>query len=500
MDTLLPTLLEEFQAIITAFTDGVEREAKLPNIPNKIMVAIGMRRTGKSYLLLQTIKRLLQRDQVALSRILYVNFEDDRLGPLTASQLSRLLDGFYTLYPENHDQLCYLFLDEIQNIENWQKVIRRYFDTKKVKIYVTGSSAKLLSKEIATSLRGRSVATEIWPFSFTEFLQIKELSLPKTYGRKSLDTLMNLLKNYIKHGGFPETTTHYEKITPKQVADVWMETLGIASPGMNENFFDLGGHSLSVIQLINKFREKFGINIPIKTFLEHPTIELLTHCLNNFYVAENENRLRILQDYLSVVVLRDIVERHKITNISLIRYMANFLLKNVGRSFSVHKFYNDLKSQAFSISKTTVHDYLSYIEDAYLAFTVPLYSESLRKTQSNPRKIYAVDTGLVNACTFGFAENIGRHFENLIYLDLRRAGHEIYYYLTATRKEVDFLTQDLQGRRHLFQVCWDMEKSETLERETSALTEAEKELKIKGECITPTTYFTSFLPATQKRS
>lgn len=416
MNMLLPTLIEEFQEKITGHV--IEREAKFPDVPNKIMVALGMRRVGKSSFLLSKIKQLLAQGQISLNRILYIDFEDDRLGFLTAQQLSELLDGFYALYPENHDQLCYLFLDEIQNIEGWSTVMRRYLNTKKMKIYLTGSSAKLLSKEIATSLRGRSMATEIWPFSFTEYLKAKELVLPRTYGQKNLDKLKSWLKTYIKEGGFPEVILSDREI--------------------------------------------------------------------------GEQRY-ILQDYVNSVVLRDIVERYRITNITLIRYMVKFLLKHVGCGFSVNTLFNDLKSQGIAVSKTTVHDYLGHIEDAYLAFAVPLYSESLRKTHSNPRKIYAIDTGLVNACTFGFSENIGHQFENLIYLDLRRAGHEIYYYLTATRKEVDFFTQDRQGKRHLFQVCWNMDDVNTQERELRALDEAEKELKIKGQCVTPETYFTSFL-------
>ncbi|MDF3055482.1 MAG: putative ATPase, partial [Gammaproteobacteria bacterium] len=492
MNVLLSTLLEEFQSKITNITGLVEREVALPNIPNKIIVAIGMRRTGKSHFLLQTIEQLLQQDQVALSRILYIDFEDDRLTPLTTQQLSELLDSFYTLYPENHDQLCYLFLDEIQNVENWQMVIRRYFDTKKVKIYLTGSSAKLLSKEIATSLRGRSIATEIWPFSFTEYLQAKGISLPKTYGQKNLDKLNSWLRRYIKEGGFPETIG----IFSQQIATIWAETLDLSSAALDQHFFDSGGDSSSATKLTRKIKE-LGLNLSIDDLLQNPTFNQFSNHINNIY-SNTENRRYILQNYLNSVVLRDIVERYKVTNITLVRYIVKFLLKNVGCGFSANTLFNDVKSQGIAVSKTTIHDYLGHIEDAYLAFTVPLYSESLRKTHSNPRKIYAVDTGLVNACTFGFSENIGHQFENLIYLDLRRAKHEIYYYLTTTRKEVDFLTQDPHGKRHLFQVCWDMRNAETQERELSALHEAERELKIKGECITPATYFTSFLPTIQK--
>jgi len=154
-----------------------------------------------------------------------------------------------------------------------------------------------------------------------------------------------------------------------------------------------------------------------------------------------------------------------------------------------------LKSQGHALSKTTVHAYLNYIEDAYLAFRVPLYSESVRKVQSNPQKSYVIDTGLASANRFGFSENIGHYFENLVYLDLKRAAHKIYYYRTQKDKEIDFLTQDPRGKWRLFQVCWDMTNKDTYEREISALQEAEKELKLKGICITPHTYFSLFLPA-----
>ena len=144
-----------------------------------------MRRTGKTFMLFQEIRRLLA-DQVPIETILYLNFEDDRLLPMNKSELAKLLDAFYSLYPENHEKQCYLFLDEIQNVHDWPIVIRRFLDSKKVKIYLTGSSAKLLSKEIATSLRGRSIATEIWPYSFREYLTAHGFTvMPKVLGRKT---------------------------------------------------------------------------------------------------------------------------------------------------------------------------------------------------------------------------------------------------------------------------------------------------------------------------
>lgn len=404
---LIETLHDEMMDLIASSQQLMTRDQQIAEIENKVSVIVGMRRTGKTTLMLKKIQQLMASD-VLEQHILYVDFEDDRLLPMNQEKLAEMIDAFYTRFPENHESTSYLLLDEIQNIEGWGKVIRRLMKTKRNKIYLTGSSAKLLSKEIATELRGRAITTEVWPLSFNEYLMAKSQEIPKRIkSKKSRDTLHNHLLNYINAGGFPET--------------------------------------------INETRV-------------HRTI--------------------ILQDYLQTVLFRDIVERHKITNISLIRYVIHYLIQNTATSLSANKLFNDLKSQGFSIGRATVYDYLSYIEDAYLIFFVPLYSESVRKTQSNPKKIYAIDTGLVNASRIKNVMNNGRYLETLVYLALRRAGHEIYYYLTEQRHEVDFFTKSLDGTLHLYQVAWSIEDQAVYEREERALIEAENELGIKGEIIT----------------
>lgn len=407
-------LLAEFYAELEEYdNNAISRHAKFSSLPNKIKVAIGMRRVGKTYFLMQKVKSLLN-EKVSIQQIFYINFEDDRLIPVKEDKLRWLVDQFYSLYPENHNKKCYLFFDEIQNAAGWPLYIRRIFDTKKVEIYLSGSSAKLLSKEIATSLRGRSMATEIWPFSFNEYLLANKVKLPSVVGQAQRDKLNPYLLKYINEGGFPET-----------------------------------------------------INI-----------ELI-------------ERIKLLQSYVDLVILRDIAERYSISNLSLLKYMIKCLIKNVGSGFSINKFFNDVKSQGYTVAKDTLHDYLGYIEDAYLAFAVPLYDSSIRKVQTNPKKIYTIDTGLANAFTFSSSRNYGHLFENLIYLDLRRKGHEIYYYLTQERYEIDFLSIDKFGSLHLSQVVWDVEDNETLHREERALKAAEKELGTKGKIITPKEYLNS---------
>ena len=168
--------------------------------------------------------------------------------------------------------------------------------------------------------------------------------------------------------------------------------------------------------------------------------------------------------------------------------MIKTLLKNTGCSFSVNKFANDLNTQGILGSRNIIYDYLSYIEDSYLVSTVALFSESVRKTNSNPRKIYAIDTGLVKAFSFSMSANWGHLFENVVFLDLKRSGHKIYYYLTKDKYEVDFLVEDPLGNKKLYQVVWNSEDDSTLQREIRALDAAKEELQLPGEIISPSTY------------
>jgi hypothetical protein len=408
---LLELLLAEFHDKFKRLRNFVPRDACFPELDNKIKVAIGMRRTGKTYFIFQKIAQLIE-SSVLFTEILYINLEDDRLLPLTQRKLAGLLDAFYSLYPENHEKKCFLFLDEIQNVDDWALVIRRMFDSKQVEIYLTGSSAKLLSKEIATSLRGRSLATEIWPYSFHEYLVAQNyLVQKKPYGAKARDKLMQIFHQYLEEGGFPEVTDY-----------------------------------------------------------------------------DQSARTQTLQDYVTLVTYRDIVERYHIINPDVIKYMIVSMIANVAKPFSINKFYNDLKSQGYKINKDSLYDYAQHIEDAFLAFSVPLYSDSIRKVRVNPKKVYAIDTGLIRAMTLDHAKDWGRLFENLIYLDLRRQGATVYYYLTGERYEVDFLIHTRQGKKELIQVTWDMTNIETKQREERALATAMTELKIPGRIVTLDSY------------
>jgi predicted AAA+ superfamily ATPase len=139
MDTLslLQTLLAEFWQKLHSIGEIVPRDICFPNAPNKILVAIGVRRTGKTYLLYQKILTLLQ-EGVDPTAVLYLDFEDPRLLPLDQKKFAALVDGFYTLHPQNHDRKCYLFLDHLEQVEGWPLVVRRLHDTKQAQIFLAG--------------------------------------------------------------------------------------------------------------------------------------------------------------------------------------------------------------------------------------------------------------------------------------------------------------------------------------------------------------------------
>jgi predicted AAA+ superfamily ATPase len=212
---------EVFKRLITDFIEKdikniQKREYDIPLESKKIISLIGVRRSGKSSLLFDTINQL--RKKTAKENIIYINFEDDRLYPLELSHLDLILESYYELYPQKRGEKIYLFLDEVQVVENWELYIRRVYDTENIQIYITGSSAKLLSTEIATSLRGRTITYEIFPFSFKEYLEYKNINI-NLYSSKSLSFIHNELENYLFDGGFAETIKEDKTISRKILSD-----------------------------------------------------------------------------------------------------------------------------------------------------------------------------------------------------------------------------------------------------------------------------------------
>ncbi len=385
---------ELFKRIITDFIEKeikgiMPREYKIPLDSPKIISLIGVRRSGKSSILFDLINRL--RASVARENIIYLNFEDDRLFPLKLEHLDLILEGFYELYPAKRDEKIYLFFDEVQVVDGWELYIRRIYDTLNVGIFVTGSSAKLLSSEIATSLRGRTISFEIFPFSFAEYLRARDIQINLS-SSKSLSFIKNALAGYVVDGGFAET--------------------------IHEDGF------------ISR---------------------------------------KILSDYLELIVFKDIAERHNITNTALLKHLNKYCFTNISTLASFTKLYNEFKSQGFKLSKDTIFNYMAYLEDAYALFTVPIYRNSIKEEQRNPKKIYAIDNGFKKIYDYAITEDMGKLYENVVFLHLRRQTKEVYYF--KQNQEVDFYAK-LDDKAVLVNVSYEIKDEKTRKRELDGLLEA----------------------------
>jgi predicted AAA+ superfamily ATPase len=181
--------------------DVKSRNLQLPIDTKKIITLIGVRRCGKTSILYDMINKL--SDTTPKTKILFLNFEDERL-EIEVNELDLILQSFSELYPEQNLSECYFFFDEIQNITNWEKFVRRVYDTISKNIFITGSNSKLLSSEIATSLRGRTLSYEVYPLSFSEYLSFKGIEVD-LYSSKSLAYIKNAQDKFLTDGAFPET-------------------------------------------------------------------------------------------------------------------------------------------------------------------------------------------------------------------------------------------------------------------------------------------------------
>ena len=190
---------------------GIKRALNYKTVKGKAFVCIGVRRCGKSTLLYQIMSDL-ERRGVKRENILYLNFFDDRLTELKHGNPSLITEAYYSHYPEKKGtEEVYCFFDEIQETKNWEPFIDRILRTEKCSVFISGSSAKMLSKEIATQMRGRSLVWELFPFSFREFLAYKKVDFKKLTSKNRL-MIKKCFYEYFLKGGFPEVRNEKNKI------------------------------------------------------------------------------------------------------------------------------------------------------------------------------------------------------------------------------------------------------------------------------------------------
>ena len=379
------------------------RDVYVPAIKGKAMAVIGMRRSGKTTFLWQCLADRLQAG-TPRDALLYFNFEDERLAEMTSRELQVVVEEYFSLHPEHRDtKQVTFFLDEIQAVPGWETFVRRLLDTEKVDLFLSGSSARLLSREVATSMRGRAMEVLVHPFSLREVLRHRGAEPPAPWTelpKANRSQLEKHFREYLAEGGFPESQ-----------------------------------------------------GVPAR------------------------DRANLLRTYVDVAVLRDVIERHQVSNPAALRWLQRHLLGNPAGAFSVQKFFATLKSQGLPVGKNTLHDYLAHLEDAFLVRTVSLHTSSERQRMVNPRKAYPIDPGLISLYECTGRVNRGHALETAVLLELERRGCATDYLRTQEGYEVDFFARHPEGDATMIRVCSDVSDPRTYEREVRALVAAAAEYR-----------------------
>lgn len=310
----------------------------------------------------------------------YFNFDDERIGTDVL-----ILENIFNLHIEVFGKEPILFFDEIQNLIGWEKFVTRMYE-KGIKLFITGSNAKLLSSEIATSLTGRNIVIELFPFSFLEFLRF-------------------LGKNHL-----------LSQLTSRQKA--------LIQKDFNQ-YIEIGGFPLVV----------------------------------------KENDLELIDGYYKDILYRDIISRHRLSQINEIKEIGLYFASNIGKLFS----YSTLQKVSGLKSLGSIKGYLEYYHQSYLFFYLKKFDYSVKKQIMNPKKVYTIDPAFAHRLGFRFSENKGRILENIIFLELLRRGHEVYYY--SGKNECDFLIKKGMDIVEAIQVSYAVTEA-NIEKEINGLKEA----------------------------
>ena len=377
---------ETIKEVLRQFNDRMlpdvkPRSVQIPADSGKVVCLTGARRTGKTFILFQMMKELLARG-IRREQIVYLNFDDDRLFPVERDDLDYILRAHKELFPDAAGQKRYIFFDEIQSAKEWERYVRRIYDTEDISIFLTGSSSSLLRRDMSTAMRGRSIVFEVFPLSFAEFLSFRNIAYVP-YSTDSEAEVIHAFYEYLEWGGFPEVV-----------------------------------------------------------------------------LADDPLKPMILQEYVGLMLHRDLIERHGIRNERVIRLLMKFCGQHTASLVSVNKLFKDFSSQGMKLGKTTLYEYLEMLEDAYIAFACPKYDPSTRRQTQAPQKIHMLDPGLIRAYRASAEKDMGHRFETLVYLHERRCHTDICYYRNGF--ELDMCWAD---GAHFVNAAWEMTDLETVSRE-----------------------------------
>jgi len=361
----------------------VDKKIRLPHV----IVLTGLRRGGKSTLLRQIIKKYYSDNN-----FYYINFEDERLFNFPANEFNKIYESLISLFGNKKT----FFIDEIQNIPNFETFVRRFYEMG-FKFFITGSSANLLSKELGTKLTGRHVDILVKPFLFDEYLRLKKFILKENdaYKTEERAKINKYFEEYLLRGGMPEYSIY--------------------------------------------------------------------------------NDAEILSKIYDDIILKDIVSRYKVENVSNLKELYQYVITNFANKFSL----NSLKKATKIGSVNTIKKYLYYLEETYFVKIMNKFDYSLKKQLVNDKKIYILDNGFVSIISKKINKDLGWLLENLVFNSLNKE-YGIFYY--SQRGECDFLLVKNKEIERAIQVCWELTDNNR-EREIKGLLEAMEEYKLKEGLI-----------------
>ena len=348
-------------------------------------VLIGIRRAGKSYTLYQDIQAKLSTGKAKVDDFLYINFEDERLASIQANELGMLLEAYWELYDQKHP---FIYLDEVQNISGWEKFARRLAEEKRI-VMITGSNAKMLSREIASTLGGSYIQRNIYPFSFKEYLTYRGISLAKNweFNAEIRLAVIRHFSEYFLYGGFAES---FDKSDKRE----WLTSL------------------------------------------------------------------------YQKILMGDIVERNKIRNPRIFRLLARKLTESVMQPTTLKRLEHIIKSTGDSISPAVLKDYLDYMEDAYLIFSIPNLVSPLTEQQTIVKRYFA-DNGILGLFLM---DGETKMLENIVAIHLHQqfpnTADELRLFYYNKGIEVDFCIPETNTA---IQVSYSLSDSTTYEREVGGL-------------------------------
>jgi len=385
-----------------------ERETTILFADRVVSTLVGARRSGKSFRTFQVASELLSSGWLqSLNHICFIDFDNTHFSSISAIDLGHIRDIFLAQTQSAGIDTNLLFVfDEIHRIKGWEDFAVELSRNPRWRVLITGSSSRMLKSDIAMSLRGKSLSSEMYPLSFSEFLTFRQIEPDSSTLAQA--RIQAAFDEFLQWGSFPQ-------------------------------------------------------------------------------VAQSPNAVReaLLREYFDTMILKDIIQRYNVSRPQQCIALYRYLLSLMSKPYTLNSAVKYLRTMGLSATVAHISNYISWAEDSWFLFSVPIFSDSLAEVNRNYHKCYCIDWGLAIKNGQVWDGFFSRAFENLIFIHLRKKFARVQYYLTKSkRQEVDFIACDSYGKPQLaVQACLELDTPETLNREIVPLAAAAKWFGIENVCV-----------------